>query len=296
MYIISLIVGNIGYIYMAHNIFLILWLLVILYDLLIIYSNHELFMTPNIQKLFSVWEQTAVISKVKTIVSDFKLDEIVSNIFTSGPSYYYIIDFYDMSLSHISPFIKDIHGLNPETLTFNDILKQIHPDDMDHVAKAEAFCVEYFTGKMWDKITSYKLCYSFRFKVADGSYKMFLHQALTISVDETGSSASVLNIHTDISHLTNENNYKISFIGLRGEPSYINLSYGDNPLEDVLIFTKREVEIIKLIAEGKTSKSIAVLLHISLHTVKNHRKNILHKSSCKNMGELVAKCMVKGVI
>lgn len=51
--------------------------------------------------------------------------------------------------------------------------------------------------------------------------------------------------------------------------------------------TKRETEIVKLVAEGKTAKIIAEKLFISIHTVNTYRKNILKKLGVKNSSELV---------
>ena len=46
-------------------------------------------------------------------------------------------------------------------------------------------------------------------------------------------------------------------------------------LDRVSLFTRREAEILSLIAKGKSSKEIAGQLLISLNTVSNHRKHIL---------------------
>lgn len=43
----------------------------------------------------------------------------------------------------------------------------------------------------------------------------------------------------------------------------------------------REIEIIKLIKEGLSSKEIAAHLHISVRTVEVHRYNILKKAAFK---------------
>ncbi len=46
--------------------------------------------------------------------------------------------------------------------------------------------------------------------------------------------------------------------------------------------TTREIEIIKLVAVGKTNTIIAEELHISIHTVITHRKNINKKLNASN--------------
>lgn len=51
--------------------------------------------------------------------------------------------------------------------------------------------------------------------------------------------------------------------------------------------SKREIDIVKLVAEGLTSQQIADKLFIAEHTVKTHRKNILRKTGVANTSQLV---------
>jgi DNA-binding CsgD family transcriptional regulator len=44
------------------------------------------------------------------------------------------------------------------------------------------------------------------------------------------------------------------------------------------MFTSREYEIIKLIAQGLPSRAIADRLCVSIETIKSHRKNIIRKT------------------
>jgi two-component system nitrate/nitrite response regulator NarL len=60
--------------------------------------------------------------------------------------------------------------------------------------------------------------------------------------------------------------------------------------------TKREVEILKYIAEGNSNQEIANKLYISYNTVDTHRKNIMHKLSIKNTAGLVRYAIEKGLI
>jgi two-component system NarL family response regulator len=49
---------------------------------------------------------------------------------------------------------------------------------------------------------------------------------------------------------------------------------------------KRETEVLRLIAEGRTSPEIAELLHIAPGTVEVHRRNIMQKLDLHNVAEL----------
>jgi len=60
--------------------------------------------------------------------------------------------------------------------------------------------------------------------------------------------------------------------------------------------TPREQEIIKLIADGKTSKEIADLLFISYRTAERHRANIMKKFGLKKTADLVKFTIKKGYV
>ncbi len=65
---------------------------------------------------------------------------------------------------------------------------------------------------------------------------------------------------------------------------------------DQEVLTHREREILKLLAEGKTSREIAQLLFISLRTVQNHRANIMRKLNLRRTADLIKYAMRKGFL
>ena len=60
------------------------------------------------------------------------------------------------------------------------------------------------------------------------------------------------------------------------------------------VLTTREREVLKLIAEGKSSKEIADLLFISIYTVNNHRAKIIKKLGMKKTADLVRYAIREG--
>jgi len=60
--------------------------------------------------------------------------------------------------------------------------------------------------------------------------------------------------------------------------------------------TKREVEVVKLIADGLTNSEIAEKLFVSTRTVENHRSNLLQKTGAKNTAALVMYAIQNGII
>lgn len=57
--------------------------------------------------------------------------------------------------------------------------------------------------------------------------------------------------------------------------------------------TARELEVLKHFANGKTIEQTAKLMYLSKHTVVSHRRNMIQKSKCSSLHQLVA--MVKDI-
>ncbi|MFH8584345.1 response regulator [Streptomyces celluloflavus] len=94
---------------------------------------------------------------------------------------------------------------------------------------------------------------------------------------------------------------------MRGEPflypgavtalirNYLDrVRHGEDVPEKVL--TAREEEVLKLIAEGHSSKEIAETLVISVKTVERHRANMLHKLGMRDRLELTRYAIRVGLI
>jgi DNA-binding NarL/FixJ family response regulator len=62
------------------------------------------------------------------------------------------------------------------------------------------------------------------------------------------------------------------------------------------VLTSREKEVLKLIAEGRSSKEIADLLFISVRTVERHRANIMDKLQIRKIADLVKYAIQNGYI
>jgi DNA-binding NarL/FixJ family response regulator len=71
---------------------------------------------------------------------------------------------------------------------------------------------------------------------------------------------------------------------------------GDSSMIEQLKISKREKEIIKLIAQGLINKEIADQLFISTHTVNTHRKNIMAKLNINNTAGIVLFAVKEGIV
>lgn len=62
------------------------------------------------------------------------------------------------------------------------------------------------------------------------------------------------------------------------------------------ILTPRESEVVKLVAEGHTSKEIAAMLVVSVKTVERHRANVLEKLGLRDRVQLTRYAIRQGLV
>lgn len=84
------------------------------------------------------------------------------------------------------------------------------------------------------------------------------------------------------SAITGKKYYSNELFDLVLDPNNKNLTSSESAL-----LTASELEIVRLIAEGFTTKEIAAKKFISFHTVITHRKNIFRKLGVKSVSELI---------
>jgi len=79
---------------------------------------------------------------------------------------------------------------------------------------------------------------------------------------------------------------------MSGESAAKNESEEQTDKNDVFLLkhkiSDREMDVVRLIAEGLNSEEIAKRLFLSEHTIKTHRKNILEKLDLNNTAELIS--------
>ncbi len=116
-----------------------------------------------------------------------------------------------------------------------------------------------------------------RLKPLNGKPWVSFATLMPLSARIDGTPNVVLMINQNISHLYNAN-----FAWLRQSctrvsqcNAYFHSSTGEVFNHDIL--SKRELEVLKLIAKGYNSQRIATELSISVNTVSNHRKNMMDR-------------------
>ena len=253
-------------------------------------------------ELFKIFDDTSnFLSKHNLQIDQSKVDEILSAFYSAGLSYHGVFDFNQRKFVYVSCSVYDFLGEPHETFTLEHLLDRIHPDDMQYFLKANKIAA-YFLFKYIPKesIPDYKVSYQFRMRDKQGAYRLILHQAIPLSLDAEMNLATALINQSDISHISTENSFKISFINIRGNQSYYNIQ----SISDLLIkvkasrklLSKREMEILSYLSKGYSTKEIAENLLISSTTVRTHRNNILKKTGFKTISQSIGYFIRKGII
>ena len=66
--------------------------------------------------------------------------------------------------------------------------------------------------------------------------------------------------------------------------------------ESTEVLTSREREVIQLLAEGKTSKEVAVALNLSVKTAETHRTNLMRKLGLHSVADLTRYAVRNGIV
>lgn len=182
-----------------------------------------------------------------------------------------------------SKFKRMLGYTNPEDIENDDLElfhRILHPDDLPFVLETENDAFMFYKNLPDSEKKDYKLVYDFRVRNTKGIYMRFIHQFVVLEQDRFGKSWLAL-IVTDLAEGKASND--------KPQRKMINIKTGkfqafskDDDFQSLTTISKRETEILSLIAQGLDSKNISERLFISVNTVNNHRQNILSKTRSEN--------------
>jgi DNA-binding CsgD family transcriptional regulator len=254
----------------------------------------ELFNT----EVYKVWSKISgsLTNNPLQLAAEIEHYRKISNFFQVGDFYYLIFNLTYLDLEYVSPHILSVLGYAPEAYTMNTFIDIMHPDDRPWCLAFEQKTLVFLSQLPIELLVKYKVRYDVRLKHIRGHYVRILHQSAVVEHDDTGKIFRTFCVHTDISHLKSEGLPKLSFIGMDGATSFIDVDVQQAISSSQDLLTNREKEILRHIIEGKLSKEIAEELNITVQTVESHRKNMVRKTGLKNSAELIAVAIRKGWI
>lgn len=180
-------------------------------------------------------------------------------------------------------FGYDIEKLKDPTIEHNYVEKNIHPDDSIAFATIQKRLVSFTYSLPIENRKDYKHIFELRFLNSNNEYVRVISQHQILEIDESGNPYFVLGVIDLSPDQRNMDEIKFRLVNIKtGEIVPFPLTEDAN-----IKLTKREIEILKLVNKGMFSKEISDNLSISIHTVNNHRQNILQKMNTDNVVEAI---------
>lgn len=229
-------------------------------------------------------------------------NERLLSIFQVGGYYHWIFNLRELKFDYMSESVKEVLGFTAEEMDVPTLMNNVHPEDQSWFLMFERKVIEFSQQLEPKHIPDYKYRFDFRMNKKHGGHVRILNQVVALEYDETGAVFRTFGVHTDITHLKPEGRPILSFIGLNGQPSFIDVEVGEMEYKGVADLTgrlpdeltSREKQVLILLISGMISKEIAEVLNIGKQTVESHRKNMMNKANARNTAELVAKAVRSG--
>lgn len=219
-----------------------------------------------------IWKRLSGGAPKMELQFELEVPRQLLNFFQVGDYYYYVFNVKETVFDFVSHDITRVLGYALEEIDVPFFLGNIHPEDQPYFLNFEAKVTEYFFTRALGNLADYKISYDYRIRRKSGDYIRILQQVTTIQQDEDKGVVRTFGVHTDITHLKPVGRPVLSFIGLNGAPSYINVDVKNKFGTGETVLTPREQEVLQLLARGKSSSAISQELSISKQTVDTHRK------------------------
>ena len=214
--------------------------------------------------------------------------------FAIAPYFWYIPNNYQFRLEHVSDNINRFTPYTKEEWLKNNnaefFFSLCHPDDRVFMLSALHFMASSYLGMDVHHRDNIKFNIYIRMLNKDKAYRWLLMQTMHPSINKQNRLESALFIFYDLSGLEIRDRSLLSVIDYNTyETQYYTYSEEKIQLTNIsLKFTKREMEILRMIFQGYNTPQIAKKLFISYYTVENHKRNLRQKTHTKTTGELVA--------
>ncbi len=218
---------------------------------------------------------------------------------TIGPYFFLIGNVKTWKNLYLSDEVEQITGytykeameMGPELL-----VRFTHPEDYAFAMQTNQKAIEILYQQAPEDRAYFICSFYYRGLRKDGKVLSIQHQIFPIGFDVQGNPYIFAMILTDISHLNLSRNPRTVLFDKKRNQLQV-ISPGDffvagKPIK----LSKREKEVLQLLASGHSSKAIAEKLELSFHTVVTYRKRLLEKTEVKNTTELVNFAMINALL
>lgn len=215
--------------------------------------------------------------------------------FSAGKHFWFIANLVKGTTQSIGGILESTVPLKKEQLlhrTPEAVFSIIHPEDQGKMFAFSNYWAGFFSQFSIEKRKKIRPTIYIRLKNTFDVYNWFMIQYINHVFDTNGNLVYAFTLVTDISHMKSEGEAMMSILDIEQESCHLFYCSNDQLVtegkDQVPGITIREMEVLKLLSAGLSSKQIALELGVAVKTIDNHRQNMLRKTNTKNTSQLVA--------
>jgi DNA-binding CsgD family transcriptional regulator len=248
------------------------------------------------EKITKLWIEHHQKERGLSLSTEINIDtKILDALSVTSPIIYAVFDWRTFSIHYIGKNLYEKIGYNIEEFKSNPIKMLFKLLKFDHI---------FFFVKVlfWDKIANSKLTeqmrlesYSFvicglTFQHKDGHFVKTMIRSYGVEINEKGFPIYGILEITDIGHLFKSNEYWVHVTGGKTNPKSLAFFSNEIFYKGNYLISPRELEVLKLIETGHSSKEISVKMYLSIDTIDKHRKNMLARVGASDSNALIELC------
>lgn len=140
-------------------------------------------------------------------------------------------------------------------------------------------------------LPNFRISFNHRYINKNEEISQFLHEGTLIYGNNQHEPVLNLKVFSEIGDIKSDDSIVLSIYKYSDENGYEKVFHKIYSNQKNSRLTQRELEIIRYCHNGLSSKMIADKLKLSIHTVKNHKRNIMEKTMTHNITELIHLCI-----
>jgi len=206
----------------------------------------------------------------------------------------FTVDVYRQHYNYASDNFSDILGMKHSWI--RNIEKQgdfieycVHPDDREEILTMQINHSHFIQSLSPERRNDFQTIYQYRIRNSHREYVNVISRQQVLQEDRNGKAWIIMGMMDVAPDQTPANSVKHSVRDIKTGKIF-------QPSLQTTLLSERETEILNMISRGLLSKEIAARLGISIHTVNNHRKNILAKLKTDNSIEAINTAKTLGIM
>lgn len=201
----------------------------------------------------------------------------------------YVIDYFKRDFLYVSPsslFLNGYSAFEIQQMGYNYYEKMVPENDLRLLLEInKAGFLFYYNLPVEDRL-SYTISYDFHIFNKTRKKQLINHKLTPILLNEKGQLWLALCI---VSTSTKTASREISITNTENSIEYIySRESGRWKEKEPIELSEREIEILRLSAQGCINKDIADIICVDINTVKYHKKNIFQQLNVRNINEAIA--------